>query len=455
MAFLQNLQQKLIELYQNFPGEISKVNVQLKPDGYLIRTPEQTISVSTENIKKKDFNPYLLDLFNADLDFDFGLYAETDLKKLLEYSDNINNPNGKRLLAYSLLETRINQLQLNITKKELQVQLTKNSTQNVIRLRTISKRAYRLLKEVDEFPIRLAEKVTPRWLFRLTKKEFEEFIQKCSHMSKLENRDIDNLINSSPIRSQSINITSIVSDPHYNSLDTINTNTINSQLYRPVDNNDILEHNNTGIWKLVTQNLRGISEDLKQQTWWDYCVNENLDIVFITKTKTTTISEKMIFSKQKMNNQTRKVNNERKMYNLWWSSVAEAHNNNLGSGVAMGDWNATPNPSIDRFPEKRKTSAESSLIQSLMYSGYIDIYRILNKDKVKFTFHQIFNNTIRSKSRIDSIWINQTYEDSIMEADIDDMTLVANSDHLCARISIDVKNYCDGLSYKKHKRLNY
>jgi len=148
----------------------------LKPDGYLIRTLEQTISISTENIKKKDFNPYLLDLFNADLDFDFGLFAETDLKKLLEYTDNVNNPNGKRLLAYSLLEIRINQLQLNITKKELQVQLTKNSTQNVIRLRTISKRAHQLLQEIDEFPIKLIEKVTLRWLFHLTKKEFEEFI---------------------------------------------------------------------------------------------------------------------------------------------------------------------------------------------------------------------------------------------------------------------------------------
>ena len=85
-----------------------------------------------------------------------------------------------------MLETRINQLQLNITKKELQVQLTKNSTQNVIRLRTISKRAHRLLQEIDEFPIKLTEKITPRWLFHLTKKEFEEFIQKYSHMSKLE-----------------------------------------------------------------------------------------------------------------------------------------------------------------------------------------------------------------------------------------------------------------------------
>ncbi|RHZ81876.1 hypothetical protein Glove_117g414 [Diversispora epigaea] len=62
MAFLQNLQQKLTKLYQNFPGKISEVDVQLKSDGYLIRTSEQTISISTENIKKKDFNPYLLDI---------------------------------------------------------------------------------------------------------------------------------------------------------------------------------------------------------------------------------------------------------------------------------------------------------------------------------------------------------------------------------------------------------
>ena len=186
MAFLQNLQQKLTELYQNYSDEINEINIQLKPDGYVIRSPEQTINVSTLGIKKKDFNPYLLELFNAELDFDFGLYAETDLKNLLKYSEDITNPNGKRLLAYSLLEARLIQLQLTIPKNELQAQLIRYSTHNVDRLQRIAKRAHRLLQEIGEFPIKMTEKITPRWLYCLTKKEFNELIQKCSRMNNLE-----------------------------------------------------------------------------------------------------------------------------------------------------------------------------------------------------------------------------------------------------------------------------
>ena len=186
MTFLQTLQQKLAEIYRDFPEGIDDIHIQLTPNSYTIQTPDQTVNISTENIKKTNFTPYLLDLFNAEMDFDFGLYVETDLKKLLRYSENVNHPNGKRILAYSLIETRINQLQQTITKKELQKHLGKYSSQNINRLKQISKQSYRLLQEVDEFPIRLTELVTPRWLFGLTKREFETFLQRCSRMNNLK-----------------------------------------------------------------------------------------------------------------------------------------------------------------------------------------------------------------------------------------------------------------------------
>ncbi|CAG8739222.1 14088_t:CDS:1 [Dentiscutata erythropus] len=186
MAFIQDLQKKLMELYKDFPEEIDNVHIQLTPNSYNISTQEQNINVSTADIKKNHFTPYLLDLFNAEVDFDFGLYVETDLKKLLRYSENVNNPNGKRILAYSLIETRINQLQQTTMKKELQKQLGRYSSQNIARLKQISKRSYRLLQEVNEFPIKLTELVTPRWLYNLSKREFEVFLQKCNRMNNLE-----------------------------------------------------------------------------------------------------------------------------------------------------------------------------------------------------------------------------------------------------------------------------
>jgi len=185
-TFLQDLQQKLTELYRDFPEEVDNIQIQLSSTGYTIRTTDQTIDVSTADVRQINFNPYVLDLFNATLDFDFGLYVETDLKKLLRYSENVTNPNGKRLLAYSLIETRLNQLQQTISKKELRKQLGTYSSHNIGRLRRISKWSYKLLQEINEFPIRLTERVTPRWLLNLSKREFETFLQKCTRMNNLE-----------------------------------------------------------------------------------------------------------------------------------------------------------------------------------------------------------------------------------------------------------------------------
>jgi hypothetical protein len=119
MAFLQNLQQKLRDVYREFPEDIEEICIQMRPEKFIIATPEQTIEVLTETVKRINFTPYLLDLYNTESDFDFVLYAEDDLKKLLQYIDNTHNPNGKRLLAYSLLETKMNSMIHKSTKKKV------------------------------------------------------------------------------------------------------------------------------------------------------------------------------------------------------------------------------------------------------------------------------------------------------------------------------------------------
>ncbi|RHZ77019.1 hypothetical protein Glove_186g87 [Diversispora epigaea] len=88
-----------------------------------------------------------------------------------------------------------------------------------------------------------------------------------------------------------------------------------------------------------------------------------------------------------------------------YNQVSQALSNDWIS-IIMGDWNTTPNPSIDRNLSKTKTSPESSLLQSIIWNGYIDTYR--------------------SRSRIDSVWINQQYEEYITGANIDNTTLTQN-----------------------------
>ena len=186
MAFFQKLQQELTKLYKEFPEETEEINIRMIPNKFTIVSENNTIEVSTESLRRINYTPYVLDLFNAETDFDFGLYAETDLRVLLQYIDDTNNLNGKRLLAYSLLETKMNQIIQRMDKRNALKIIRKHTNQNVSRLRQIAKRSYQLMEISGEFPIKLTSKVTPRWLYRLTNGEFEEFLRKCRRMSDLE-----------------------------------------------------------------------------------------------------------------------------------------------------------------------------------------------------------------------------------------------------------------------------
>lgn len=186
MAFFQKLQQELIKLYREFPEETEEIDIRMTPNKFTITSDNNTIEVSTESLQRINYTPYVLDLFNAETDFDFGLYAETDLRVLLQYIDNTDNLNGKRLLAYSLLETKMEQMIQRMNKHNVLKIVKKHTLQNVSRLRQIAKRANQLMEITSEFPIRLTTRVTPRWLYRLTNGEFEEFLRKCRRMSDLE-----------------------------------------------------------------------------------------------------------------------------------------------------------------------------------------------------------------------------------------------------------------------------
>jgi hypothetical protein len=186
MVFLEHLQQKLKDLYREFPSDISEIKVNMKPDQFTIETNNDKIVITTRTIKKINFSPYLTDLITSDLDFDFGLYVEKDLTKLLQYINLESFPNGKKLLAYSLFEENFNELIKTTSRKTTYEFLKQNCNQNTRRIKQIAKRANRLLEITGEFPIRLTSQVTPRWLYNLNEGEFEEFLQKCNRINNLE-----------------------------------------------------------------------------------------------------------------------------------------------------------------------------------------------------------------------------------------------------------------------------
>ena len=185
MAFFERLQQKLKEFYREFPAEIEEVNIQMKPSQFIIETNNDKIIVDTQTVKRINFSPFIIDLFTSELDFDFGLYVEKDLIKLLNYLNNDSLPNGKKLLVYSLIEENFNKLIDTTTKKSAYEFLKQNSPQNHRRIKQIAKRAYKLMEIIGDFPIRLTTQVTPRWLYNLNKGEFKKFLQKCKQMQDM------------------------------------------------------------------------------------------------------------------------------------------------------------------------------------------------------------------------------------------------------------------------------
>ena len=185
MAFFEHLQQKLKELYREFPEEIGEVNIQMKPNQFIIVTNNNRIIVDTQTVKQINFSPFIIDLFTSELDFDFGLYVEKDLIKLFNHLDNDSLPNGKKLLVYSLIEENFNELIKATSKKSAYNFLKQNCQQNNRRTKQIAKRAYKLMKIIGNFPIRLTSQVTPRWLYNLNEGEFKKFLQKCEQMQDM------------------------------------------------------------------------------------------------------------------------------------------------------------------------------------------------------------------------------------------------------------------------------
>lgn len=186
MAFFEHLQQKLKELYREFPVDVDEIKINMKPDQFNIKTNDKDITVITQTVKRINFSPYLIDLFNSDLDFDFGLYVEKDLIKLLQYINSESLPNGKKLLAYSLLEENFNKLIVSTSRRKAYEFLNQNCNQHSRRTKQIAKRVHKLLEITGEFPIRLTTQVTPRWLYNLNNGEFEQFLQKCNQMKSFD-----------------------------------------------------------------------------------------------------------------------------------------------------------------------------------------------------------------------------------------------------------------------------
>src|SRR3954465_12696605 len=94
------------------------------------------------------------------------------------------------------------------------------------------------------------------------------------------NNSLKSIDSNSDSLKQFFSINSTSNNNNYNSIISIDSDPNPSSI--ETDNNINKFYKKT--WKIVTQNIRGINDELKQQNWWKFCVENNLDIVAITET---------------------------------------------------------------------------------------------------------------------------------------------------------------------------
>ena len=145
-----------------------------------------------------------------------------------------------------------------------------------------------------------------------------------SNYNNNHNNNIFNPTDSNLDSFQFVNsINSISNTNNFNSIISLDSNT----------NSNTVETNNKPTlyckktWIVATQNIRGINDEFKQQLWWQYCIENKLDIVVLTETKLIKRNEWTTFY-----NSDKTTTENIKSYSTWWASKTKG---GRGSGVGI------------------------------------------------------------------------------------------------------------------------
>jgi hypothetical protein len=127
--------------------------------------------------------PYVMDVVTApeegyDLTKDM---SDFDISGLLSIAINPTNSNGQRVNAYRRLGEYIHAAQAERTTTSIEQELRRYSHQNGPRIRTIALRARGLARGIGMLLPRDLRSVTPDWLYRLPKQEYERLVQMCEN----------------------------------------------------------------------------------------------------------------------------------------------------------------------------------------------------------------------------------------------------------------------------------
>jgi hypothetical protein len=180
---VNKLREELVEISRDAQLVIDNTGVYLIAEGYAINLGETANDVATPQ-ESDVLLPYVLEAVTApeELHDLTEVMFDHDVAGLLSVATNPANPNGQRVNAYRRLGEYICASQENRTAAMIKRELQEHSHQNGPRIYQIAQRIRSLAQEVGMMRPKDLQLITPDWICKLPKQEYERLLKMCSEM---------------------------------------------------------------------------------------------------------------------------------------------------------------------------------------------------------------------------------------------------------------------------------
>ena len=181
-----NLRRRVHELRKELQQILGEAQVIIDNTGVYFVTENTVTEIDqpTNNEIDTQYNDtltvYAMDIFTALEEHDQTI--DLDLDGLLRIVTDVHGTNGQRMSAYKRLGDYLQDAQVGCTVTALKRELHDRSHQNVARIYQIATRVRSLFQEIGMPYARSFRNVTPDWIYKLPKSEFERFLQLCKTM---------------------------------------------------------------------------------------------------------------------------------------------------------------------------------------------------------------------------------------------------------------------------------
>jgi hypothetical protein len=191
------IQQKLQEIQNLLPLENNNVQVNFSQNLITISDSihNHDIILSSQQKPKlisPDLENIINDIYQAEVIFDYEITMEDNLNRILAYIGKKDNPNGQKIIMLSHLGKKIKN-EYSTNRKKIRSIIEVQTGLDGERIIKIAKRAYQFIQVIGDFPIREITKVTPKWLYGVRQKDFDQMLKMCKERELIEFSELANL----------------------------------------------------------------------------------------------------------------------------------------------------------------------------------------------------------------------------------------------------------------------